>query len=118
MSRAERRWRTRLVVARRRKVLEQSGLLDHLCPELWLPDVGMIYSSVVHFPAWNRKQEDFETYRSRRIAFLYGRCRRMAPLDCGRPHCGVCAGGKRWMMGRTRRELQNDDRYYEQMEEL
>ena len=41
----------------------------------------------------------------RGLPVLFGRCRTLAPLDCGRPHCGICSGNKRWFAGLTFQEI-------------
>ena len=70
MNRAERRWRTANIVARRQ------WQLDWIFPE------GDAAPKVV------------------------GRCRTMAPFDCGRPRCGLCSLIKRKWAGPTRAEMQ------------
>lgn len=105
MSKAERRRRTALVVARRNRVKDWAK---------WTFPYEEVPNPWFSYRDW-QIAEEWEVYRNRRLARYRGRCRKTHPLDCGKTHCPCCGGDKRWMSGKTRPELKNDLVFREQM---
>lgn len=78
--RAERRYRTRKVIARRMRDAERFGLLP---PKQKYPWDKLCYSGQLPNETW-------EQFRQRRIKEMARRCKHRHPLDCGRSHCFCC----------------------------
>lgn len=106
MSRAERRRRTAIIVARRAEFKKLA----------WVFPYGEDPFPWIAYRDW-QDGEEWSTYRQRQSERFLGRCRKVHPLDCGKTHCPCCGGYKRWMVGKTRQELTNDLSFQEQMHE-
>ncbi len=99
--RAERRRRTAVVVARRKEVLRWTGL-DLSFEREFGPFDQHMYSDWQIGQTWDK-------YCDVREASLFGRCRKINPLDCGNPKCGICRYHRREVRGITRQEIRFHD---------
>lgn len=99
MNRLERRRRTAKVLAKRKNLLRQTGLL--------LNEKVRRYHQHLTDSEWHRK-----------CAVQLGKCRKKKPLDCGNTGCFVCGGRSREIYGPTMQEVKSDLNFFEQMLEV
>lgn len=99
MNRSERRRRTTKVLAKRKKLLQNTNLIFD-------ENVRRHYPSMTD-SEWRRK-----------CATQLGMCRKKKPLDCGKAGCFVCGSDSRRIYGPTRQEMKSELNFFEQILEI